>query len=471
MLGGQAIPTDANGLVWPHFSHSAPHRFVSAADLLTGRLPEGQLDGHLLFLGTTAIGLEDFRPTPLGVPMAGVEIHAQVLENILSGSLLHRPNHAIGAELVTTALIGTAVVLGVPALGAAAIIGTTLLLLAGYAGFSFWLFATHQGLLDPTFPGTALVLTTILMASANYLREERQRRQIRSAFGQYVSPDLVARLQDHPEGLCLGGETRELTVLFCDVRGFTTIAESYRDAPQALTAMMNTLLTTLCQAVLDEGGTIDKFMGDAVMAFWNAPLDRPDHARAAARAALKMQAGVARLNRDGTLPLPLEIGIGINTGSCIVGNMGSDMRFDYTALGDPVNLAARLEGQSITYGTGILLGQPSARALGDDFAVLEIDLLRVKGKTRPEHVFTLLGDATLAQAPGFASLSGSNHRMLHAYRHQAWAEAEEALAQFAHLSATLGLPLRTYTALYRTRLARMRSNPPAPGWDGAETAP
>ncbi|MEM1429323.1 MAG: adenylate/guanylate cyclase domain-containing protein [Pseudomonadota bacterium] len=479
VVGGQVVRTEADGTVWPHFSPHDPARFVSAADLIEGRMPAGRLAGHLVLVGTTAIGLEDFRPTPLGVPMAGVEIHAQVLENILSQSLLVRPNYAIGAELATLAILGLLVVVLVPAIAARWVIALAAGLVASWAALTWGLFETRRILLDPSWPilGTALVL--VLMSTANYLREERRRAAIRTAFGQYVSPDLVARLADAPEALTLGGERRDITVLFSDVRGFTALAEGYRDDPQGLTALMNRLLNVLSAAILDHRGTIDKFMGDAVMAFWNAPLDIDDHPQASCAAALRMQADIARLNgaRLSEAPAargdggrPIDVGIGINTGSCVVGNMGSDTRFDYTALGDAVNLASRLEGQCKTYGVKILLGAATAETVAQDFALIEIDLIRVKGKTAPERIYALLGDAAMQRSAGFAELAALNAEMRQAYAAQKWAAVRPALDRIDQCADVLGVDLAGYTALYRGRCAAFLSTPPGPGWDGVTTA-
>jgi adenylate cyclase len=262
------------------------------------------------------------------------------------------------------------------------------------------------------------------------------------------------------------------------VRGFTAIAESYRDDPAALTQLMNRLLTGLSNAILDRGGTIDKFMGDAVMAFWNAPLPHPDHARSACASALGMIEAVERLNREreaearagGAAFLPLNVGIGINTGTCTVGNMGSDMRFDYTAVGDPVNLASRLEGQSRTYGLPVILGSATQGAVRDDFALLEIDLIRVKGKLQAERIFALLGDANLRGTPVFATTVAANDRMLAAYRAQDWDAAEAALAQLEATGPRLGGRLSGYLSLYGRRIAAARAAPPGDGWDGVYDA-
>jgi adenylate cyclase len=478
VLGGKMIRTGPDGSVWPYLTPSLPARYVSAGDVLADRVPPGRLAGQLVLVGTSAIGLEDFRPTPLGEPMAGVEIHAQLLENILTDTLLNRPNYAVAVELVTVLVLSGLVIVLVPVIGAWLIIALAVVLLGGYAGLSYYLFHEMRLLIDPTWPVLGTVLTLMLMSSANYLREERQKQQIRGAFGQYVSPDLVAKLQENPEALTLGGERRELTVLFSDVRGFTTLAEGFRDDPPGLTALMNSFLTVLSRAILREGGTIDKFMGDAVMAFWNAPLDAPDHAAAACRAALAMRADVAALNakraRDaaeaGGAALPIDVGIGLNTGDCVVGNMGSDTRFDYTALGDAVNLASRLEGQSKPYGLGIILGSATARAVEGHFAMLELDLLRVKGKMEPERVFGLLGDEAMQARPEFKALEAANTEMRAAYAAQDWDAAEAALDRLEVAGGPLDLDLSGYAGLYRRRLVTLRAAPPGEGWDGVHVA-
>ncbi len=478
VVGGQLVETAGDGTVRPYLTPSRSERFVSAADVLSGELPPGRLQGQLLLVGTSAIGLEDFRPTALGTSMAGVEIHAQTLENILTGTLLVRPNYAIAMELALLVGLGLLAVILVPVLGARLILIFSVLLIGGYIFGTWYVFQDQRLLIDPTWPTAGAFLTILVMASANYLREERERRQVRNAFGQYVSPDLVERLSRDPQALTLGGEHRDLTILFSDVRGFTTLAESYRDDPAGLTHLMNTFLTVLSKAILNERGTIDKFMGDAVMAFWNAPLDTPDHAAAGCRAAIAMQKAVAALNaeraeeaaREGTnLPL-IDVGIGLNTGDCIVGNMGSDDRFDYTALGDAVNLASRLEGQSKSYGVGIILGQTVAEAVDGQFALLDLDLLRVKGKNEPEHVFGLLGDADMLASSGFQKLKAANTRMRGAYANQDWDAANNALTEMLAAGSEAKIAIDDYIAAYRDRIAGLRASPPPSDWDGVHIA-
>ncbi len=479
VVARQLIQTQQDGTVWNNFSPSDPNRFVSATDLLNDRVPPGRLAGHLVLVGTSAIGLEDFRPTPLGVPMAGVEIHAQVLENILNNSLLTRPNFAIGMELVWIAVMSLLVIALAPILPARFLIVATLALVSGYLLFTYYLFVRNGQLIDPTMPVIATVVSAMLMSSVNYIREEVQRRQIRNAFGQYVSPDLVAELADNPDRLKLGGERRELTLLFTDVRGFTTISEGFADDPAGLTQLMNRFLTVMSDAVMDHGGTIDKYMGDAVMAFWNAPVDEADHARLACTAALDMLARIEGLNADmakkggkgaGIAVPAIDIGIGLNTGECVVGNMGSDKRFDYSALGDAVNLASRLEGQTKAYAVKIVIGSQTESLVRNDFALMELDLIRVKGKSIPEQIFAVLGPKSLTEKNGFEPLTTANAKMHAEYRASNWGPAEHALQELRDAARELDVDLDGFCEVYATRIATYRADPPPDGWDGVHDA-
>jgi adenylate cyclase len=480
VLARQLVSTQSDGTVWPYLSPSSKTRYVSASDVLTGRLEPGRLAGHLVFVGTSAIGLEDFRATPLGVAMAGVEIHAQVLENILSKTLLNRPNFTIAIELLTTFGLCLLVIMLAPVVAARSLISASILLLVGYFAVSYYLFYEHRFLLDPTFPILATMLSVMLMSTVNYLREERERRKMRGAFGQYVSPDLVEQLSKNQDQLKLGGETRELTILFSDILGFTTIGESFKDDPAGLTALINRFLTVLSNAILDNKGTIDKFMGDAVMAFWNAPLRNENHPHLACRAALRMVGDIAALNKrrvDEAFLIdpdadvhPINVGIGINTGSCVVGNMGSESRFDYTALGDAVNLASRFEGQSRYYQVNIIIGSSTAQKVKDDFALLELDLIKVVGKTLPERIHALVGDAEMHTDPDFQEVHVLNQQMLHDYRSRNWQGARQALERMAVASDGLGVNIDGFLQVYQDRIETCEANPPGEDWDGTYAA-
>lgn len=477
VVAGQMIRTQGDGTVWTRLSKSDPDRFVSAVDLIRGDLPPQRLQGRLVLVGTSAIGLEDFRATALGVPMAGVELHVQLLENILGNELLKRSNTADVQELFWVACLSLLVIALAPMMQASWLIVSSLLLVSAYASYSYLSFAWTSTLVDPTYPMFSTILSLMLTSSTNYLREERRKRRIRNAFGQYVSPDLVAKLADSPEGLTLGGERRDLSVLFSDIRGFTTLAETFREDPQGLTRLMNRMLTAMSEPILQYGGTIDKFMGDAVMAFWNAPLDHPDHASDACHAALKMVAAVHELNQQrkkdrssGEEVRPIDIGIAVNTGTCFVGNMGSDTRFDYTAVGDTVNVASRLEGQTKSYGVRILVGEATAKAIEDKFAVIELDLVRVKGKTEPERIYGLFGDRALAENLQFRALKKAVEAMLTAYRAGEWGLVLRRVGDVEKLVSALQLEMWGYCALFRNRLNQLQETPPDENWTGVYDA-
>jgi adenylate cyclase len=263
-----------------------------------------------------------------------------------------------------------------------------------------------------------------------------------------------------------------MTILFSDVRGFTTISESFKDNPQGLTQLMNRLLTPLTNSIIERKGTIDKYIGDAIMAFWNAPLDDPDHEAHACAAALDMLRRIDDLNHereaealeDGKTFFPMNIGLGINTGTCVVGNMGSDLRFDYSVLGDSVNLASRLEGRSKEYGTPIILGAHTAEKVGDRFATLQIDLITVKGKKEPERIYALLGDKAVAETEAFRNITALTGQMLDRYRNRDWDGAEKAID--SALSATDHFGLDEIYNTYRERIRNFRETPPPASWDG-----
>ena len=472
-LPGFEMPTDRNGQLWVHFAPHDPARYVSALDLFEGRVPADRVAQRLVLIGTSAAGLLDQKTTPNDPAMPGVEIHAQVLESILSKSVLSQPWYANVAEL------GAALVLGIAIIVLAPILGPMILLLFGatfialLVGTSWYLFTEQKLLIDFTFPLLSSLLIYLTLVFTNFVKEQAQRRQIRSAFGQYLSPTLVAQLAQSPEKLVLGGEARDMSIMFSDVRGFTTISEIYKDDPQGLTALMNSFLTPLTNAIIDRKGTIDKYMGDAIMAFWNAPLYDPTHELNACEAALDMLERVGQLNREreatakanGTLFIPINIGVGINTGRCVVGNMGSDLRFDYSVLGDSVNLASRLEGQCKSYGLPIIIGSKTAAAAKDKFALLELDFIAVKGKKEPEVVYSIVGRNDEPNAGRFQRWRELNINMLSRYRSRDWEGALAAVEQ--GLAADEENRFKTLYNIYYERIRHFQVTPPPDDWDGA----
>lgn len=331
-----------------------------------------------------------------GKLVSGVEIQATIYDNIRAGlSIAEARLPMVAACILISVLLAATTVWR--STGWLTIVTSAAALLA-FAAVSFAGIRLAHVFVSPLGPTVAYISVVFGQAAFDYAEERRNKRQIIRAFAQYISPDLVKRLSNDPSQLKLGGERRTLSVLFSDVRGFTTIAETLKDDPEQLTGLINRLLTPLSEVVMDHGGTIDKYMGDCIMAFWNAPLDDPDHALHAVRAALAMQMAISRLNNQlereaatrGGKPHDLRMGVGINTGECIVGNMGSTRRFDYSCLGDSVNLASRLEGASKNYGVALLLGEETARLVADTYTVVELDRIIVKGRTVPSPVFTVL---------------------------------------------------------------------------------
>ena len=473
---GLEVPTDRNGQFWVHFNHHDPERYVSAKDVLQGNVPPDRLAGKLVLIGTSAIGLLDLKTTPLDAAIPGVEVHAQILESVLSKSSLVNPNYAIGAELALAVLFGLAIIIAAPMLPASIVIVLGGCLIAGLIGLSLYLFVEHNLLIDFTYPLISSWLIYLVLTFVNYFREQKQRRQIRSAFGYYLSPHMVEQLARSPEKLVLGGEERRMTILFSDVRGFTTISEHYKDDPQGLTRLMNRFLTPLTNAIIERKGTIDKYIGDAIMAFWNAPVDDGEQEANACEAALEMLLRAETLNGElkreaetnGGIYMPLCIGIGLNTGPCVVGNMGSDFRFNYSVLGDTVNLASRLEGRTKDYRIPVVIGSRTAEGAKQKFAVMEIDLIMVKGKKQPEAVFTVLGRSEVEADPRCQELRATNAQMLGRFRKQQWDDAIDLIARCRKFAN--GFDLSGLYDMYEERIELYRAQPPGPGWDGVYEA-
>jgi adenylate cyclase len=465
------LPTDRSGQIWVHFSRHDPSRYVSARDVIAGKVDPQKIAGKLVLLGTSAIGLLDVKTTPLDSAIPGVEIHAQLLEAALTNSLLTSPNYFTFVEIAVAVFAAGLIALLAPAVSALALFALAVATAAVLIGTSWTLFSRHDLLFDVTFPLIAMAAVYVSVVGYGYFREQADRRRIRSAFGQYLSPTLVERLAQSPEQLVLGGEDRVMTVLFSDVRGFTSISEQYKDDPHGLTQLMNRLLTPLTDAIINRTGTIDKYMGDAVMAFWNAPLDDPAHAAHACEAALDMIDRVDALNKEREMEaaaagrpfLPIKIGVGLNTGRCVVGNMGSNLRFQYTVLGDAVNLASRLEGQTKNYGVPILIGSQTALA-AKDYALIEVDSIRVKGKLEPEVVYAVLGRPELAATAAFQETRDLLAGMLRSYRARQWEVALGAIEACRHFAAEFELD--ELLDLYADRIRQFQVTPPAPDWNG-----
>ncbi len=471
-IPGLEMPTDRNGQLWVHFAPYDPSRYVSAKDVLEDRVPADRVNRKLVLIGTSAIGLRDIKTTPIDPAMSGVEVHAQVLESVLSNSVLSYPDYAIGAELAAAVIFGLAIIALAPVLGASMMLALGAVVGAGLAAGSWYFFTEHRVLIDATYPLLATFLIYLTLIFINYFREQLQRRRIRTAFGQYLAPSLVEQLAHSHETLVLGGEDRDMTIMFSDVRGFTTISEIYKDDPQGLTSLINHFLTPMTNAIIDHNGTIDKYIGDAIMAFWNAPLHDPGHEINACEAALEMLHRVETLNQQreqqaretGQRFIPIKIGVGINTGRCVVGNMGSDLRFNYSVLGDAVNLASRLEGQTKSYGVSIIIGSKTAQLAREKFAVLELDCITVKGKTEPENIYTVLGREDVARSESFKHVHTVFNDVLNRYRERDFAGAQQAILRCREASAGFGLG--HLGELYAARCSAFQQNPPPADWNG-----
>jgi adenylate cyclase len=462
------VPTDAGGEVALHYAKRDVRRYVSAADILAGNFDAKRVADHIVLVGASAAGLNDLKATPIAPDMPGVEIHAQLIEQILQQDFLFRPDWAPGAEILFALFVGIIVIVAIPRVGALPSAPIAAAPAIGAVAASWFAFRDGQVLLDPVYPIAVLLIVYLAGTLLNYRLTEARQRQIRQAFSLYLSPHYVDELAKNPEKLRLGGEIKTITVMFCDIRGFTSMSESLvqefgpRRAAEELAQLINEFLTPTTEIIMDYKGTIDKYIGDATMAFWNAPLDDPDHAKNAVAAAQKMRAKLIELNEGWRAGgrRTLNIGIGINTGECSVGNFGSHQRMNYSLLGDPVNLASRLEGQTKTYHVDLIIGEDTAAVLGDPNLV-ELDLIAVKGKSQPVRIYTL--PPHLPEAQRFLE---RHAKVLDAYRHRDWAAAL-GLMEDPVLATSEIAPL--YGVL-RERIAHMQEDPPPEDWDGVFVA-
>ncbi len=461
-LGDRVFQTTPQAEVWLHFRPGDASRYISAARVLAGEVDPAEVAGKIVMIGATAPGLLDLRATPIDASIPGVEIHQQVVEQLIGGRFLSRPDIAPALEFFVAIAAIILLALAAPRLsaGASAALGAaTVVVIFGVSALAF---VAGGYLFDPVFPAACAFLFATASAIFFYRRTERQRAEIRRAFGQYVAPSVVQELAAHPERLTLGGEVRDLTLMFCDVRNFTGIAEGM--SAEQLTRFINSLLTPLTDIIIERGGTIDKYMGDAIMAFWNAPIEDSEHARHACEAAAQIVAKMEELNaqwRDeaqaqGRAFTTVAIGMGVNSGECCVGNLGSHRRFDYSAIGDNVNITSRLEGLTKVYGIALVVGEDTAGRL-PDIPFFEIDLVRVKGRATPTRLFTLL--SLLPDVAG--DLPTVHERFLAAYRGGRWDEARRHLED---LRARDIESLRGLYAVYAERLGQAPQD--ASAWDG-----
>ncbi len=471
--GDLEVPTTGIGELSMYYTAPHPERIVPAWRILQGDLSEAEMrrlfEGQIVFIGTGAQGLRDLRSTPTNPAELGVVIHAQAAEQMILGRFLTRPDWAVGVERTLMVALCLLIALSAPALGALRGGVLAMLALGGVLAGSWFAFRNSGLLLEPIFPALGVVSVYIAITAVSFYREERARSHIHNAFDRYLSPELVDRIARDPGQLELGGEVRQMTVLFSDVRGFSRISERF--GPQELIGFLINLLTPMTDVLLARKATIDKYIGDAVLAFWNAPLDDPDHEQNAAWAALEMLETLKRLNadsaRDPAWPGQVAIGIGLNTGPCCVGNMGSRQRLSYSLIGDTVNLASRLESLTKAYAVSILVGEDLATRL-PDFALVELDIIRVVGRDAPERIFALMGPPELSSDAAFVETRSRMTMLLEAYRSRDWAAAEAALEKLRGEGTLPGL--EGVATIYAARIADFRLNPPPDDWDGISQA-
>lgn len=458
-IGSLKIPARENGtMALNYYGPTGIFTTVSASDVIKKRLPQDSLRGKIAFVGATEIGIYDLRPTPFDATLPGVEIHATMAANALQKRFLKYDG--VTQEFEIACIIVFPLLLGLLlAFAPGTIVGLGIMaaVTGGFAVFNYIMFTNAFRDMTLIYPLIGIALTYVGCEAWRNLVVERKGRQLKKAFSSYVSPDLVKQIEKDPDKLILGGEQRELSILFSDIRGFTTVSESL--TPPELVKLLNEYLSPMTRIVLDEKGTLDKFIGDAVMALFNAPLDVPDHATRACRAAVQMMEKLKELNQgfQSRGMHTIDIGIGINTGPAVVGNMGADIRFDYTAIGDSVNLASRLEGLNKYYGSHILVSEDTRQLVTDSrFVFREVDRVRVKGKLHPVVMYELMISNTDI-LPRF-------EEALSMYRAQQFASAVAAFELL--VSETADGP----SSLYVERCNEYINNPPPADWDGVYTA-
>ncbi len=461
--GALDVPTGPNGEFWVYFSGLPTMPVVPARSILSSDPADlasvaADLEGRIVLVGTSAVGLRDLVATPVSSSLPGVLVHAEIIDQIVGQMFLARPDWAEGAETAAAILLGLILVLVAARAGAISTTTAAGLLLAAAAGLSWYAFSVERLLIDPILPAAVIAMVFFVTMPLLLLLTDREKQFVRGAFGRYLAPSLVERLADNPNALKLGGEMRDLTILFSDIRGFTTLSEKLD--PDELTALLNGFLTPMTDVLLESQATIDKYMGDAIMAFWNAPLDIEAHPRRACLAALAMTERLEKLDRE--RETPLAIGIGLHRGPACVGNLGSLQRFSYSAIGDSVNLASRVEGLTKGYGVSILVTETVQRGAAD-LAYLEIDRVGVVGRAEPITVFALMGDAAVASSPAFRELAAAHDRMLAAYRA---VDLDGAAIALEEARAVAPRQLSGLYELYAERVAAFRSDPPPQGWDG-----
>jgi adenylate cyclase len=461
-IAGKRIPVDGEvATLVPYRGVQGSFKYVSATDVLNNKVRPESLKNKIVLVGTTAPGLMDLRATPVQATYPGVEVHANMISGILDNNIKERPAYTQGLEFLLLLLAGLLLAFTLPRLNPLKATLMTLSVLAAVLGIIFlgWQYAN---LVLPMASSLLMIgLIYLLNMSYGFFVESRGKRQLTGLFGQYVPPDLVIEMAKNPEAINVKGESREMTVLFSDIRGFTQISEGL--PPKELTQMMNEFLTPMTQIIHSNRGTIDKYMGDAIMAFWGAPLRDKNHAQHALDAALQMNAAMKGLSAKFVAKgwPEMRMGFGLNTGDMVVGNMGSSFRMAYTVMGDSVNLGSRIEGLTKNYGVDIIVSE-FVKAQTPDMIYRELDIVRVKGKDKPVTIFEPFGTAEQVPQDDLDELN-LYHDALKNYRNQEWTLAEKKLQQLEKASQK---PLYD---LYLARIKQFKRAPPEAGWDGVFT--
>ena len=460
--GDTVAMTGSRGDFRIHYARDDPRIRSPAWKLFEPGADLSDFQGNIVLIGVSAQTLFDVVATPLSPIVPGVREHAEILGQILSGDKLIRPDWAPGAEFLYTLSLSALLAILLPFLSATSAAGIGVAVAGTSATASWFAFSNYGLLLDPIVPTLSSGVVYLAGVTALFARKQSEARDIQQAFGRYVSPAVVARLKSDPNVLRLGGVERRVTLMFCDLRSFTALSEG--KSATELTLFLNDYLTPMTDVVLASNGTVDKYIGDAIMAFWNAPLDDPAHAHHAVEAALGMRAALARLNSHWSAGVanyqPVRFGVGLNTGEVCVGNLGSLRRFDYSVIGDEVNVASRLESATKQFGVDIAATEATC-AEAPEFAWLEIDRVVFKNKSVPVGIYALAGDAALGRSPEFVKLAEGHAQMMARYRARDFASAR-ALAEALGLQAP-ALVRGLYTYQER-RFAALAAEAPAPTW-------
>ena len=453
--------TDANGNIWIDF------KYKTKVYPLYEELPD--LSGKIVILTVTAAGLGSVLATPVG-NIYGYDLLATSITTMMSGRNISIPYWGNIVELVGPFILS--LIICIVVLKLRWLFGAILLpiMLGGIYYSSLQLFVKQGFLVDWTYPILTIFIVWAVSAFLRFMDEFKLRQQIKKQFEHYLAPAMVKKLQQSPDLLKLGGDTKELTLLFCDIRGFTPISEQYKTNPQGLTKLINRFLTPMTDIIMRNGGTVDKYMGDCIMAFWNAPLDVEDQRKRAIQTSHDMLEHLEILNKElkNEKSLPIKVGIGLNTGEVVVGNMGSNQRFDYSVLGDAVNLAARLEGQSKNYGVQIVLGEETAKNMDKDFAMIELDEIAVKGKQDAVKIYTSLGQYKIINhSMNWVFAHNQHEKFLTLYRQQSWVLA---LKFVSDLRDEFNGMLTNYYDIMKERIIELKETDLPKDWDGVYRA-